>query len=175
MHSDKEKMMIAKKLIPFKKFLSYFPEVELPIILTSDSASEISKYNTPFAKQIVEEYCMEWDTEVDEFTEYIPCFKLPETGDFSVLVYYKATLLSYGFFIVSYLNNGDLIGRKPLNSIELDSGKIKNSAAVIDEDWGINIVAGEQDIKELDYRSDKSKMTSLEILPTGDIIYTLQD
>lgn len=161
--------------ISFQSFLEFFPEVELPVMLTSETASEFSKYNHPFSASIIQEYCIEWDIEVDEFTEYIPCFKIPDTGDFTAIVYYKATLLEYGFFIVTYLNSGELISKKPLNSILLADDSIKNSAATIDEDWVIKIVSGEQVIKELDYDTSKSKTTSLEILPTGDIIYGLQD
>ena len=167
--------MRSKKSIPFNKFVEYFPEISLPVMLTSETASEFSKFNHPFPPLIVEEYCREWDPQMDELTEFVPCFRLPDTGDFTVIVYYEATLLKYGFYIVSYQNDGHIISRKPLNSILITDGKIRNSAAIIDEDWGIKVVAGEQDISEIDYNTENTKMTSLEILPTGDITYTLDD
>ncbi len=166
--------MIPRRNIPFKTFTSFFPELDLPVILTSESASEFSKFNDPFPMEILKEYFEELD-EFDEFTEYVPCLRIPETGDFTALIYYKASLLDYAFYIVSYDKEGNLLTKKPLNRISVDGNKIKNSACIIEDDWNIKIVAGEQNTKDIDYNTDNSKTTSLEILPTGDIVYTLQD
>jgi len=167
--------MIAKNQVSFEDFIAYFPSIELPIVLTDTSASEFSKFNQPFSGTIVEKYFNSWDKKIDEFTEYIPCFRIPDTGNFIAIVYYKATLLNYGFYIVSFDLKGNFISYKPLNNIHFENNLLSNAVTFIDEDWIIKIVAGEQDLDKHDYNPENSKITSLEILPTGDIINRLAE
>lgn len=164
--------MTSRKLVSFKDFTAYFPEIELPVILTKDSASEFSRYNKPFNNNVIEEYFVKWDKEIDEYSEFLPCFKIPETGEFTAFVYYKASLLKYGFYIITFDKNNDLLSIRPLNSIEIKAEKIENSAVIIDEDWLIRVVAGEQELHVEDYDANESRMSTMEILPTGDIIYS---
>ncbi|MFT7452566.1 MAG: hypothetical protein ACI9VN_003301, partial [Patescibacteria group bacterium] len=91
-------IMIKKQQATFKDFLQKFPKISLPVTLTEDSHHDFSKTNDPIPALMVEEFLMKLETEeVDEFTEYIPCFRIPKTDGFTAIVYFKAGLLNYEY------------------------------------------------------------------------------
>jgi hypothetical protein len=66
---------------------------------------------------------------------------------------------------------GDVISRKSIASTIVHGQTIKKSIASIDPDYIITIIAGHSEGGE-DYDAEQSQSYSMEILPTGEIIFS---
>ncbi len=154
------------------KILHYFPESVLPTIVSEDYLSEYEINADPFPQVFIDEVLLDWEKEADEFTEFIPCFRLPKEEKFNAVVYWKAGLLRYDFVLVTLDKNGELINKKSIASTLVNDNIIKKSVASIEPDLIINIIAG-QTLDGEEYDASMSKAFAMEILPTGEIIFAL--
>ncbi|MFZ1560629.1 MAG: hypothetical protein WAT37_11930 [Saprospiraceae bacterium] len=154
------------------KILHYFPETELPVLISEDHLSEFEINSDPFPQVFIDEVLLEWEKEADEFTEFIPCFRLPKEKKFNAIVYWKGALLRYDFVLVTLDKNGELINKKSIASTIVNDNVIKKSVASIEPDLIINIIAG-QTLDGEEYDASMSKAFAMEILPTGEIIFAM--
>lgn len=154
------------------KILHYFPETELPIIVSEDYLSDYETNADPFPQVFIDEVLLEWEKDADEFTEFIPCFRLPKEEKFNAVVYWKGALLRYDFIMVTLDKNGELINKKSIASTIVNDNVIKKSVASIEPDLIINIIAG-QTLDGEEYDASMSKAFAMEVLPTGEIIFAL--
>lgn len=160
----------------FTQFLNFFPELELPVHLTDESLSVFSQENLALPVPVFQKFISKYDnTETDEFTEYIPCFRIPHTENFYGLVYWKAQLLNYEYHLVTFDIKGNFITGKVIGGLLTNGSTIIKTVATIDEDWVVHIVSGEDNVHAPNYNPESSKAFSMEILSTGDIIFTLND
>ena len=89
--------------VNFEEFIASFPIVELPVTLTEDASQTFSAENKPFSQAILEQYLIPLEAdEHDEFTEYLPCFAIPETHQFFAIVYWKAGLMNYQYILATF-------------------------------------------------------------------------
>ena len=156
-------------------FLSFFPEIELPVTLNDESLEVFSRENKVLPLQAIEEYIEIWEGKTgDGMTEYIPCFSLPSQEEFIGIVYWKGSIDKYEFILVTLDMKGKLITRKSLASTVLTSAIIKRSVAMIDAELIIHIMAGvSQDSQNYDPSS--SRAFHMEILPSGEILFVFDD
>ena len=154
------------------KILHYFPETELPVLISEDHLSEFEINSDPFPQVFIDEVLLDWEKDADEFTEFIPCFRLPKEEKFNAIVYWKGALLRYDFVLVTLDKNGELINKKSIASTIVNDNVIKKSVASIEPDLIINIVAG-QTLDGEEYDASMSKAFAMEILPTGEIIFAM--
>lgn len=157
-----------------KEFIRFFMEAELPVMVSQDQLPEFSQMNEPFSAHFLEEIMASWENEPDEFTEYIPCFYLPVQENFLGLVYWKGGLLKYEFILVTINKKGELISRKPIASTIAEGDFVKQSAAYIDPDLNITILAGQNREGAL-YDPSLTQKFSMEILFNGEIILHLDN
>lgn len=156
------------------KILHYFAETELPIMVSEDYLSEFERINDPFPQAFIDEIIQEWEIEIDDYTEFIPCFKLPKQEKFQGVVYWKGGVLKYDFILVTLNLDGELINKKAISSTIVENNLIKKSIASIEKDLIINIIAG-QSIDGSEYDANESKAFAMEILPDGQIIFNLEE
>jgi hypothetical protein len=166
----KPKMMSPEQ----KEFIRFFPEAELPLMLSQDQLPEFSDINEPFSAQFIEEVLTLWEKEIDEFTEFIPCAHLPVQEEYLGLVYWKGGLLKYEFILATINKKGELISKKPIATTVVENSVIKQSAAYIDPDLNITILAG-QNIDGALYDSSLTQKFSMEILFNGEIVLHLDE
>jgi len=155
-----------------EKILHYFPETELPVLISEDHLSEFESNSDPFPQVFIDEVLLDWEKDADEFTEFIPCFRLPKEEKFNAIVYWKGALLKYDFVLVTLDKNGELINKKSISSTIVNDNVIKKSVASIEPDLIINIIAG-QTLDGDEYDASVSKAFAMEILPTGEIIFAM--
>lgn len=156
--------------ISFARLLEQFPTVELPITLGEQSHLDFSKHNEPLPYPVILKFLQPVEvTEDDEYTEYIACFKIPETYDFHALVYWKAELLNYTYTLVTFSKQGELIDKRVIAGTFSDGETITHSVATIDDDWMIYILSG-QNKSNANYDPTSSKKVDLELLPDGLIV-----
>lgn len=174
-YSKHFKINFADMGISFEDLLSYFPEVELPVILSEESPHTFDRHNTPFPAHIIEAFLVQIDPgTIDEFTEYVPCFRLPDQADFHALIYWKAGLLDYQFHLVTYDKKTlKLIDHSTLAGVQSINNKLSRSVATIDEDLIIHVVKGESTGEESPYDASSTISYHYELLPGGQIISSL--
>lgn len=164
-----------QEILSIDGFLSFFPEVDLPVTLSEEYVQEFSINNVPLNLRAIDDWITQWEGPLDEVTEYIPCFKIKETFDIHAIVYWKAGLMTYEYIMITLDKQGNLIDRKVVSSTRSDGKTIKRSIASIDEDWIIHIIAGENDEHDLRYEATKSKAFNMELMVDGRIIFNLVD
>lgn len=155
-------------------FLEFFPEVDLPVTLTEDSSLEFSRINRPFTNKIIHKFILPIEDEVDDNTEFIPCFKIKDTLNFHALVYWKAGLMNYEFRLITIQPDGTLIDGKVIAGTLSNGETIIRTVSTIDTDWIIHTVVGEQAANTTQITTD-SKAYSLELLGSGEIIFSLNE
>ena len=167
--------MSKRKNLGLKQFLSLFPEIELPISLTGDTISIFSKQNKPISEEAIRQFILPMESEeIDELTEYVPCFRIPDTKNFHVIVYWKGGLMKYEYVLISLKTDGQLISRNVIAGILSDGDTVTQSVAHIDEDWIISIIVGQSGPDGKEFEASDSLPISMEILNSGEVIYSIQ-
>ena len=173
----------------FNLFLKYFPVVELPILLGEDEHHTFSTENDMLPPDLVSKFLLQGEYEFvplakeeleieefgvneDDFVEYIPCFKLPDTDDFHAIVYWKADLLTYEYVLNTFDKNGKSIAAHVIGGMKAEGNKVKQSVTSIQDDGIIYIAEGiaEYEIGTTDFDALDGKTVRLELLNSGKII-----
>lgn len=161
--------MIKTKNKAFEAYLESFQTIDLPITLTEELSSVFSSENKPLKDEHIAAFIVDENEDIDEFTEYVPCFQLKATEYFKAVVYWKAMLKESKYVLTVYTTTGDRISARELSKLSYDSDEVTRSIATIDEDWQIVIGRGIE-VPEEDYDPNSSQMQILEIMPDGAIM-----
>jgi len=163
---------IRQPKIRFSHFLQKFPEIPLPITLGEEAHHAFSQRNEPLPQPMIERFIEPLEEkERDEFTEFIPCFRIPKTNDFHAIVYWRAMLMSYEYTLATFSKKGELIDHRVIAGTFSDGQLLVNSVATIDDDWMIYIVSGKSKADESGSIDPKaSTATTLELLPEGNMV-----
>ena len=163
--------MKQKQQVRFSDFIKLFPVVELPVTLRDDSHHDFSLHNPPLPSVFTEAFLSNIDEkeEEDEFTEYISCFRLPNTENFHAIVYWKASLLTYTYTLACFDKKGSLIEKKDIAGTNVKGELLIKSIATIDEEWTIYIAGGAGSLDEVDYNPTNTQSITLQLLETGKI------
>jgi hypothetical protein len=157
--------------VRFSHFIEKFPEIDLPITLNIDSHHIFSQQNDPLNAIIIDQFIAPFELEpMDDYTEYIACFRLPNTYDINAVVYWKAGLLTYQYTLLTFDKNGRGIDKKVIAGTFSDGDLLTQSVATIDEDWTIHVVTGQQIGNDENYDASASRAFQLELLPEGTIV-----
>ncbi len=156
--------------VKLDNFLERFPVIKPPITLGEDSHLAFSKRNEPLQQLMIEQYILPLEGPLDEFTEYIPCFRIPDTYQFHAIVYWKAGLMDYQYILLTLTDKGEMIDKRVIAGTFSDGKTLTNSVATIDEEWMITVVSGQTNANGGKYDGRNSRATKLELLPEGNII-----
>ena len=160
--------MKDKKKPSFSLFLDFFPEINPPLTVTNEAIKDISKNNKTFPEEFIAHYLFEWNKDMDEFTEYVPCFSLPTEDNYYSVVYWKASLLSHEFILATIdKKTTELINQKVIAGTISDGLRVVECVAKIEEDKSIHIMIGATKTKDVDPLD--SEAYYMEILPEGKI------
>jgi hypothetical protein len=152
-------------------FLSYFPEISLPVSLTEESAVSFSKLNKALPSSHIEEFIDTVETDYDEFTEFIPCLQFPVAEHIVAFVYWKAALLSYDYIMmVIDAKSGGVITKKVIGGTKVIENRIFRSASVISEDLEIEIIVNEYEDKADNIYPLSTVKFHMEIMSDGSVI-----
>jgi len=156
--------------------LGFFPEVELPIDITEDLVVTADRVNKVLPQEIIEKYIVSWEgkEDFDEFTEFVPILQIKEAEEFHAVIYWKGGLMKYEYILATLDKTGELITRRPIASIISDNKTVKKAFCTIDEDMIIHIMAGATSVDQK-YDPSNSQAFNMEIMHTGDIIFSLGD
>lgn len=154
----------------FEYFLSFFPEAELPVNLSSEYFSMFGTLNKPVPELLANKYLESDSTEMaDDYTEIVPCFSLPETENFKGVVYLKISLLNYDFLLHTFDNAGRTIAFRIISSLTSNGTEVHEKAALIDEMLSIWIMEADTD-ESNNFDPANSKFISFQINDKGEIV-----
>ena len=154
--------------IKFQDFLFKIPEVELPVTLSEETLAIFSKENDPINPLMAHQFINVFeDSDMDDMTEYVPCFKVPKTDNFHAVVFWKAELLNYQFVLMTYDKAGNFIDSRTLAGTTSNGELVIKSVATFGEDWSIYIVSGAQETTADMYDAGTSTTTEMELAPDG--------
>lgn len=154
----------------FDQFVKIFPEVQLPVSITEDSATEYSTDNDPFSERMIADFILPGEAEVDEFTEFIPGFRIAGLKDIIALVYWKAGLMNYQYILATYEMGGKSLDRQVIAGTFSDGNTIVRSVARIDTDLTIYIASGMVEGSDDAYDAGETTTRELELLPDGRVV-----
>ncbi len=162
----------TEERVSFSHFVDQFPEIELPFTLGEETHLLFSRENKPLPELMIEQHILPFETEErDEFTEYVPCFRLPKTEGYVGLVYWRAGLLNYQYVLLT-LNRKEemLIDRRVLAGTFYDGEELTQSAATMTEERIIYIVSGQNQLGVGEYQAAQSTATRLQVTEQGKIV-----
>lgn len=164
--------MAQKQLkVSFQHFLEKFPEVELPLTLGEDTHHVFSQKNDPIPPLMIEEYILPLeDEEVDEFTEFIACFRLPAQKEYQAIVYWKAGLLNYQYMLATFGKDEKLIDKRVIGGTYYDGEQLTQSVATVKEDGQIIIASGQTDPHREDFEAANTTAYRVQIGTKGKIV-----
>ena len=148
--------------------LDYFPILEPPLTLSGEVITNFSSENPPIPGRLIAEYFSTWE-EIDEFTEFIPCVRFTLSKDFHSLVYWKGSLMSYEYVLITLSKNGEIISKKVIAGTLSNNQTIKESVAHIHSDYTIYTVVGESSVGDNSYTAKNSNSFHFGILEDGSI------
>ncbi len=155
----------------FLEFIQLFPVIELPITLSEESQGHFSKANPPIPAQYVQEYIAPLQkTEIDELTEFLACFQIPNAKEFVGIVYWKASLMTYEYILATFTNKGVLIDQQVLAGTTAEGAAIARTVATIDEEWDIFIVGGVEILNANTNDGTNSEAMKLTITDQGQVV-----
>ena len=144
----------------FQEYLSLFPPVELPATLTLDSYRTFEQVNDLIPLDLAAKFILQEDElPEEEFTEFLPCFKLPQGT--------AESLMRYDFILSTYTKNGIPISRQVIAGTSSDGKIITKKVATIDPDGSITVIASDLAIDQLSFDPAKTKELTYELLPNG--------
>lgn len=159
--------------ISFRQFLEKFPEVELPVTLSEETARIFSKENLPLPALMVEQFLLtpEEKEQLDDMTEFVPCFRVPQTHDFHAIVYWRGALMDHQFVMLTFSKDGRPLDRRVLAGVYSNGVEIVQSVAQVEDDWTIYVVSGKQKVSDqLGRPAAQNTAREFELLPEGQII-----
>ncbi len=163
-------MDLKKKLTGnFDMFLSRFPEVDLPVTLTEESSLHFSALNDVFNGWMIHFIHTLEESDFDEFTEFMPCFRLKGTQGFIALVYYRAGLLDYEYTLATFSLGGQLIDKKRIGGTKIQGDKLIRTVTTIDEEWQLFLLEGATNSNDTSFDPSTSHSYNYELLASGEI------
>ena len=143
----------------------------MPQTVSEENLTYYSSENFVLPPDLIRQFLLQSEEEIDEeYTEFIPCFRLKDTRDWFAIIYWKAELLNYSFILAIYDKNGILKNRRILAGTVSDGTSVVKSIATIDEDWIVQAIIGKQSHGQELYDTSSSTVASFELMPDGTII-----
>ncbi len=159
-----------KNKTAFKQFIDLFPEVVLPVTLGEDTHLTFSRKNQPFSQTVLKEFIEPLEEEIfDDFTEAVPCFRLPVKKGFHAIVYWKAKLMNYQYILATFDEWGGLIDKKTIAGTFSDGSQLTQSVANINEKWQIYIASGQSNVDAENYEAADSSVQRMLLTEDGEI------
>lgn len=159
----------------FEEFLGFFPELDLPVNISSEYLSVFSSMNKPIplflTNLFISDENVDAPGESELENEYIACFKLPEKQNFKAIVYLKISLLNYEYYLHSFDYAGRTISSQIISGLSYDGILLKEKAAMIDENLRVWIMEGAND-ENNDFDPANSKFLSFYLDDAGQILKT---
>ncbi|MFZ4476844.1 MAG: hypothetical protein ACOYPR_16725 [Saprospiraceae bacterium] len=160
--------------LTFADFALKFPPVDMPVTLGAEDHHVFSMTNDPLSIEMVEQFIVPLTPLTDdEYTEYVPCLAIKDTENFVALIWWRAGLLQYSYFLATFTPKGEPIQSKIIAGTQVIDHKILRTVANIDQDLIVWIAEGAADAAAdvVGYDATSTRMYSVEIMPNGMLVF----
>lgn len=124
----------------FTDFLSKFTQVTLPLVVSPDTYDELKDEAAFIPDVAIQAFLLsEEDEEVDEFTEFMPCYHITSLQGFIAIVYWRGDLSGYQYKIVTYSQEGHMIDSLKVGGVHYNDKEVTHTASIIDENGNVYI------------------------------------
>ncbi len=154
--------------VSFAAYLDRFEKQTLPLQITEKTYKLINELNEPLPDIIVSTF-IKREGDNEDVAEYVPVLRLPDTEEVIAIVFWRAGLMRYDYYLASYNQRGDLLDQRLVASTRYEDNNITRSILKIDEEGLIFVVKGEIPLNSKDYEASSSKHSYFEVLPDGSI------
>lgn len=154
--------------LSFEAFLERFDKQELPLQITENTYRQFNELNEPLADIVVSSFIKRIGKDED-LAEYVPVMRLPDTESVIGLIFWRAGLMQYDYYLATYSQAGELLDQRCVASTKYDDKHITRSIIKIDEEGLVFVVTGDQSLESKDYEAGSSKHSYFEVLPDGSI------
>lgn len=152
----------------FKTFLKFFPKMDYPIDLNEDAHHTFSVENKPLPSAFIEAFIQPYEKdEADEFTEYVPCFQLPNNDIYHGIVYWRAKLMDYHYMLNTYEKDGTFIQAIHIAGLRTDGEQVAKLFCTIKDKNHIHLVAGSSSVDQTHYDASTSKAFIIQLEDDG--------
>lgn len=166
---SKQPIIPPKIELRFEDFLNLFPPIELPVSITSDTQRMLAEVQEPLNAVWMLRFVLDV-TEVDEYTEFMPCFSIPNTDNFFAIVYWQASLEGNAYFLATFNKAGVVIDHRLIaGTLYLEDG-MTQLVCTIAADWSIHRIEGQLGPQGEIIKTEKPKATYLQVTLDGEII-----
>ena len=163
-----KKTHLQPKKVTFEDFYEVFPVIDLPVSLGDADHHIFSGQNKPLSQSMIEEFIIPNEKEeVDEFTEFVPCFRIPDQKNFKGLVYWRAKLLDYHYILATFDNNGNVVASSHIAGMRTDGKNIARLVAGVNANLEIDMIVGKDEINSKEYEASASKSFKIIIEESG--------
>lgn len=159
--------------ITFENFLQFFPYVELPYTITSETQRLISRKNDPLSATWLQAFVLRDNAEIDDYTEFMPCFSIADTHGFWAIVYWQATLEGSTYFLATFSKEGILIDQKKIAGTKYTEDGLYQMVCTISESWMFSCAEGKLNAEghSAPVSSDSTHFhTALQLTGDGEIV-----
>jgi len=156
--------------VSFREFLSRFEEVELPISIGTETHMDFSASINPMPVPMIENYFIDTGvmSELDEFTEIVPVMKIPATNDFHAVVSWKAGLLDYAYWLMTFDKVGNLVDKLRIAGTKVMDNLLLHAVVTINEQWEVHVIEnGRAANDETNFDPTRSLRYQFQILEDG--------
>lgn len=157
--------------VKFKDFQDSFEDQEFPFVIHSDLHHELNERGDFFSKPVIEKYLIEEaQLPYDEYSEFMPVFKVDQTDDYFAVVVWSEGLLTYEYWLITYDRKGQVIDKTAIAGQKVGETGILTRVATIETPTSILIVEAETDLEMRTITHENPEEINLEINPSGFII-----
>jgi hypothetical protein len=168
-HHHEEEIAIDDIDLTFDNFLKFFPAIELPFTISTDTQRQVQEIQKPINSSWITKFILDKDS-LDEFTEFMPCFSIPDSKNFNTLIYWQASLEGNAFFLCTFDKNNALIDHRLVaGTLYLEDG-MKQLVCSIGKDLSINRVEGQLGPKGEIIKSENPQITFMQLTTEGEIV-----
>jgi hypothetical protein len=155
----------------FYDFLSFFPVIELPITIQESDHHTFSTSNDQLPDILLTAYITPYlDFELDEFSEFLPCFQFEYKADMFHVVIWTARLMHYSFYLFNFDKFGNFIDQREIAGFFATDQLLVHKMARIDEEGSIFIVEGGMHEGHIDFDPTTTQKWELDIADDGRIV-----
>lgn len=153
----------------FNQFLQQVPLAEIPLVLSGELQKQLTSLADPLPMPVVQDL-MPWEASPDEMTEILVVARFEQEESFQALLFWKAELLTYSFILATYDHKGEVIDHEKIAGTEYDKQSVKESVAIIEDDWMIFAAEGSDQINgDLSFEAKNSRKSNFMVEKNGRI------
>jgi hypothetical protein len=168
--------LTRKQLLP--DWLALLPVVDTPITLGEDTHHVFTEQNLPLPQLLADVFILPYEQEEleEEFTEYIPCFRLePLLGSVHVCVYWRVSLMTYTYYLATYNAEGDQIDRAMIAGTYMREKSLLQRVAHINQELQVLCSEGVMPTDGTDFDLSSSVQSIFQISTSGHLNWHSSD